>query len=185
MLLSELALSANTSFYPTYDTSYGDINNYARSDNPLRSYITTYFYNEALTSEEQAKVIDRDFAEGELEYNGIDETDVTSALSDQKIWVPTYADYINSSYGFSTSTGSTATRYCSPSDFAIANYAFTYVDSNYKTPARQNGVTTIYWTSSAASASNDASYVLIFGYLHYGTVIGEGDAVRPALLFNL
>ena len=87
VLLSELALSANTSFYPTSTTSYGDINNYARSDNAIRNYLTTYFYNQALTSEEQAKVTGRNFTEGELEYNGVDEADITSALSDQKVWL--------------------------------------------------------------------------------------------------
>ena len=181
VLLSELALSANTSFYPTTSTSYGDINNYARSDNPLRSYLTTYFYNEALTSKEQAKVKGRDFAEGELEYTASDT--VTSALSDQKVWLPTRADYINSSYGFSTSTGSTATRYCSPSDFAIANYAYT--NSYYTTPARQNGGITYYWTSSAASASDRAYYVNLIGYVSDYNVNNEKYSVRPALLFNL
>ena len=185
VLLSELALSANTSFYPTSSTSYGDINNYARSDNPLRSYLTTYFYNEALTSKEQAKVKGRDFAEGELEYNGVDAAGITSALSDQKVWLPTSADYINSSYGFSTSTGSTATRYCSPSDFAIANYAYTYVDSIDTTPARQNGGTTYYWTSSAASTSYYAYNVDGTGHVRDSYVSYESRAVRPALLFNL
>ena len=184
MLLSELALSANTSFYPTGTTSYGDVNNYARNDNPLRSYLTTYFYNQALTSKEQAKVKGRDFAEGELEYTASDT--VTSALSDQKVWVPTRADYINSSYGFSTSTGTDQTRLCSPSDFAIANRASGgSVSTSYTTPARQNGGTTDYWTSSAGYSSyacyvnggdvNNSDYHLDF----------EERAVRPALLFNL
>ena len=181
VLLSELALSANTSFYPTATTSYGDVNNYARSDNPLRSYLTTYFYNQALTSEEQAKVTGRDFTEGELEYTASDT--VTSALSDQKVWLPTRADYINSSYGFSTSTAETSTRYCSPSDFAIANYA--YVNTSYTTSARQNGGTTIYWTSSAYSASLNAYTVISYGTVTGNSVKLENRAARPALLFNL
>ena len=181
MLLSELALSANTSFYPTGTTSYGDVNNYARNDNPLRSYLTTYFYNQALTSKEQAKVKGRDFAEGELEYTASDT--VTSALSDQKVWLPTRADYINSSYGFSTSTAETSTRYCSPSDFAIANYA--YVNTSYTTSARQNGGTSIYWTSSAYSVSLNAYTVISYGTVTGNSVKLEDRAVRPALLFNL
>ena len=185
MLLSELALSANTSFYPTYDTSYGDINNYARSDNAIRNYLTTYFYNQALTSEEQAKVTARNFAEGELEYNGVDETDITSALSDQNVWLPTRADYINSSYGFSTSTGNDDTRLCSPSDFAIANYALTYVDSRYTTSARRSGGTVYYWTSSAYSASTLAYNVYYSGTVSFDSVNYEFRAARPALLFKL
>ena len=183
MLLSELALSANTSFYPTYDTSYGDVNNYARSDNPLRNYLTTYFYNQALTSEEQAKVTARNFEENELEYTA--SSAVTSALSDQKVWLPTYKDYTNANgdYGFSVSTGSDNARRCSPSDFAIANC--TYVDSSYTIPARQNGGTVQYWPSSAGSASNYAYFVNNFGSVRNNRVNPEGYAARPALLFNL
>ena len=185
MLLSELALSANTSFYPTSTTSYGDINNYARSDNAIRNYLTTYFYNQALTSEEQAKVTGRNFTEGELEYNGVDEADITSALSDQKVWLPTRADYINSSYGFSTSTGTDDTRLCSPSDFALANYSYLYTSSTYTTPARQNGGTVQYWTSSAASASTYACNVSNNGSVNTSNVDYGSIAARPALLFNL
>ena len=177
VLLSELALSANTSFYPTSINSYGDVNNYARSDNAIRNYLTTYFYNEALTSEEQAKVTGRNFTEGELEYNGVDKTNITSALSDQKVWLPTSKDYKTTYFSSSTQ------RLCSPSDFAIANYA--YVNSDYTTAARQNGGTTYYWTSSAASASSNAYYVISSGGVSNNTVTYEYYAVRPALLFNL
>ncbi|HIV00997.1 MAG TPA: hypothetical protein IAA62_00325 [Candidatus Caccopulliclostridium gallistercoris] len=186
VLLSELALSANTSFYPTYDTSYGDVNNYARSDNAIRNYLTTYFYNQALTSEEQAKVTARNFAEGELEYNGVDETDITSALSDQKVWLPTRADYINSGYGFATSTStSDDARLCSPSDFALANYSYLYTSSSYTTPARQSGGTVNYWTSSAASGSRIASGVDSSGAVVSYYVSFVTYAARPALLFKL
>ncbi len=186
MLLSELALSANTSFYPVYDTSYGDINNYARSDNAIRNYLTTYFYNQALTSEEQAKVTGRNFTEGELENKGVDETDIISALSDQKVWLPTRADYINSGYGFATSTStSDDARLCSPSDFALANYSYLYTSGSYTTPARQNGGIVQYWTSSAASASDSAYYVYYSGLVSSRTVSYVDNAARPALLFNL
>ena len=187
MLLSELALSANTSFYPVYDTSYGDINNYARSDNAIRNYLTTYFYNQALTSEEQAKVTGRNFTEGELENKGVDETDIISALSDQKVWLPTRADYINSGYGFATSTStSDDARLCSPSDFAIANRARgDSVSTSYTTPARQNGGTTYYWTSaSARPSSGTANFVSVNGAVGTASVHAT-YAVRPALLFNL
>ena len=186
VLLSELALSANTSFYPTADSSYGDVNNYARSDNPLRNYLITYFYNEALTSEEQAKVTGRNFTEGELENKGVDETDIISALSDQKVWLPTRADYINSGYGFATSTStSDDARLCSPSDFALANYSYLYTSGSYTTPARQNGGIVQYWTSSAASASDSAYYVYYSGLVSSRTVSYVDNAARPALLFNL
>ena len=188
VLLSELALSANTSFYPTSTTSYGDINNYARSDNAIRNYLTTYFYNQALTSEEQAKVTGRNFTEGELEYNGVDEADITSALSDQKVWLPTSADYINAEYGFDsspiTSYVQDKARLCSPSDFALANYSSLYTDSSYTTAARQNGGTVDYWTSSAASVSRDA-YGVFYGIVNHVVVDYEDIAARPALLFKI
>ncbi len=188
VLLSELALSANTSFYPTRDSSYGDVNNYARSDNAIRNYLTTYFYNEALTSEEQSKVTARNFAEGELEYNGVDTERITSVLSDQKVWLPTTADYINAEYGFNSSPITSfiqdKARLCSPSDFALANYSSLYTDSSYTTAARQNGGTVDYWTSSAASVSRDA-YGVFYGIVNHVVVDYEDIAARPALLFKI
>lgn len=92
--------------------------------------------------------------------------------------------YTNSSYGFSISirTYDTA-RLCSPSDFAIANYA--QVGGSYTTPARQNGGTTYYWTSSAGVASYFAYLVDSSGRVSYNSVNYESRAARPALLFNL
>ena len=102
------------------------------------------------------------------------------------VWLLTRADYINLSYGFSTSTSTYGTaRLCSPSDFAIANFARTYVSTSYTTPARQNGGTAVYWTSSATFASYYAYNVNYNGSINSYTVDTESDAARPVLLFNL
>lgn len=193
VLLSELALSANTSFYPASLSPYGDISNYARSDNAIRKYLTKYFYYEAFTSEEQAKVTGRNFAEGELEPDGVDGPDVTSALSDQKVWLPTAADYINAEYGFDSSPIANhvedKARLCSPSDFALANFSYLNITSGYTTPARQSGGTVQYWTSSAVSTLISLFDNVYYVY-HYGSVLNYGAysnliAARPALLFKL
>ena len=192
VLLSELALSANTTYYYDYTGAQNQTNNYAGyKSSTIREFLTNSFYNEALTSKEQAKVTTRALTDSELDGyqysssgNGAGVIDADTSVTDS-VWLPTRADYINSSYGFSTSTGTTATRRCSPSDFAIANYAYTHVNSSYTTPARQNGGTAYYWTSSADSASGSVIDVTGGGYVGTSIVDRESLAARPALLFNL
>ena len=181
-LLSELALSANTTYYYDYTGAQNQsTSGYAGyKSSTIREFLTNSFYNEALTSKEQAKVTTRALTDTELDLSG--EITADTSVTDS-VWLPTRADYINSSYGFSTSTAETSTRCCSPSDFAIANYAS--VSSWYTTPARQDGGTTSYWTSSAGSFSHSAYFVDTSETVDYSAVNTEDRAVRPALLFNL
>ena len=176
VLLSELALSANTTYYYDYNASQNQsTSDYAGyKSSTIREFLTNSFYYEALSSKEKAKVTTRALTDSELDpYSGITaDTSVTDS-----VWLPTYTDY-NTTY-FSSNTQ----RLCSPSDFAIANYAQIYAD--YTTSARPEGGTTYSWTSSAGSTSNFAFDVSIYGYLLGSTVISNYVSVRPALLFNL
>ena len=178
VLLSELALSANTTYYYDYTAAQNpSTSGYAGyQSSTIREFLTNSFYNEALTSEEQAKVTERTLPDSELDPKGVITAD--TSVTD-KVWLPTDKDY------YTTYFSSNTQRLCSPSDFAIVNYAYTYVDSRYTTPARQNGGTTYYWTSSAASASNKAYTVDYYGSVNYSYVNVDFYAVRPALLFNL
>ena len=174
VLLSELALSANTTYYYDSIAAENQSNSYAGyKSSTIREFLTNSFYNEALTSEEQAKVTERTLPDSELDPSSVITAD--TSVTD-KVWLPTYTDY-NTTY-FSSNTQ----RLCSPSDFAIANYA--YRNIIYTTAARQNGGTARYWTSSAGSASYRAYSVYEYGEVAYSTVHSE-DAARPALLFNL
>ena len=191
VLLSELALSANTTYYYDYSAANNEsTSGYAGyKDSTIREFLTAAkevdgsgnkvsegFYYEALTKEEQAKVTARTLEDGVLDPDGVITAD--TSVTD-KVWLPTRSDY-NSNYGFNDTT-----RLCSPSDFAIANCAYLYTSTSYTTPARQNGGTAIYWTSSAASYSSEAYHVYYYGYVDYSTVYSESRAARLALLFNL
>ena len=191
VLLSELALSANTTYYYDYTAAINEsTSGYAGyKDSTIREFLTAAkevdgsgnkvsegFYYEALTKEEQEKVTARTLEDGVLDPS----SKITAGTSvTDKVWLPTYEDY-NSNYGFTSTT-----RLCSPSDFAIANYAYLNTSTSYTTPARQSGGTTFYLTSSAASSSNNAYHVRTDGSVFYYYVYFENLAARPALLFNL
>ena len=191
VLLSELALSANTTYYYDYTAAQNQsTSGYAGyKSSTIREFLTNSFYNEALTSEEQAKVTERTLPDSELDPSSVITAD--TSVTD-KVWLPTYADYKNSSYGFDSSPGISFTqdkaRLCSPIDFAIANYAGIYTDSSYTTPARQNGVAVYYWTSSGDASSAASSFAIDSDDTHDPhdpRVTYKHYAVRPALLFNL
>lgn len=185
MLTTELGLASNMPFYPEDSRDYGDVSNYARKDNTLRSYLTTYFYNDALTFTEKANIVGRDFAEDELDNVSTGDSIVT-ALSDQKIWTPKYADYTSA---INTGTNS---MLCSPSDFAIANFGLLYINSGYTTASRQTGGTTNYWTPSATSnsyngptATANVAYIVYIGSSQTTSLTNSSTCARPAMLYNL
>ena len=191
VLLSELALSANTTYYYDYSAAANQsTSGYAGyKDSTIREFLTAAkevdgsgnkvsegFYYEALTKEGQAKVTARTLEDGVLDPNDVITAD--TSVTD-KVWLPTYEDY-NSNYGFTSTT-----RLCSPSDFAIANCAYLNRSTSYTTPARQNGGTTYYWASSVASYSRYAYLVDYNGSVSNISVNYLDLAARPALLFNL
>ena len=59
----------------------------------------------------KSNIENRDFAEGECEYSPSDY--VTSAISDQPVWLPTYTDY-SSKFNFENTK---TLRTCAPTDF--------------------------------------------------------------------
>ena len=187
MLLSEVALTANTSFYPTIDDSYEDLTNYTKTDNPLRNFVTKYFYNDAFLNSEKANIVGRDFAAGEFE----DYPDwQSSALTDEKVWIPTASDYQNTNYGFSTED-TFSIRICSPSDFAIANNAYFSNVNIVSSAVRDNGGTTVVFTSTGDAFYDTSAlpylYVVdIDGWLQASYMPNNfAVAIRPAMLYNL
>ena len=100
------------------------------------------------------------------------------ANTEDKVFLPSYKDYINSSYGFSTSTGSTDTRCCRATDWVRARGAYCGVSNQYN--AR-------YWTRSPDSGySNLAWYVHDDGCLSYGGFVHYTDySVRPGLSIKI
>ena len=94
-----------------------------------------------------------------------------------KVFLPSYQDYKNADYGFSTSSSDyDAARRCKTTDWARANYAWCSISSSYL----YNGY---YWTRSPnPSNSYRASRVDGGGYLASGISVNNSySAVRPCL----
>ena len=189
VLLSELALSANTTYYYDYNAAANQsTSGYAGyKSSTIREFLTSAkqvdeygnkisegFYYEALTKEEQAKVTARTLDDSELDVSNVITLD---SLVTDNVWLPTMDDYTKY---FS----SDRQRVSSPSDFALANHVSMSTNASYTTSARQNGGCISYWASSAAGPTYYAGYVFANGYTSVNPITSN-YAVRPALLFNL
>ena len=178
-LLSEYVLSGNTTFNPS--TSNTNHTHYSAETNALRPFLNKVFYADAFTTKEQALIAQRTLTDADLDGTGsVGDIASTEPLS---VFAPTYYDMIETDYGFNSASGNTdQQRRASATDFAMANYAYK-TTGNY--PDIHGLASSYYWTSSAASASRNASYVVDTGAVIDYYVYIELYAARPALLFNL
>ena len=168
-LLSNVLLDAHR-----YDDNS---NNYENSE--IRSFLNKDFYNLA-------------FALGDsyIQTTTVDNSASTTNSSpnpyacnntQDKVFLPSYQDYINSSYGFETSSSYyTETRYCKPTDWARARGANCY---NEIGSFHYNGC---YWTRSPYyngyyDTSDTAWLVDVLGNLNYNPVESTYASVRPAI----
>ena len=97
--------------------------------------------------------------------------------TNDKVFLLSYKDYLNSDYGFSTSTNATNTRYCKTTDYARARGAYYNTSSSYL----YNGY---YWTRSP----NGEAYVKAVkqdGSLGESYVTDKSFGVRPAITIKL
>ena len=198
-LMSEQTL-ASSCFY--IDRNASQANDYAKSDNYLRDYLTNKFYQDAFSSTDKSKIVGRNLTEGDL-YPLTKQGSTTVKLSDQKVFTPTYNDMLTAEYGFTTtevSEGGTnlelienadKARLKSPTDFAIANYVITAnvsaISEYCGTMDRPDGcIAGGFFTCSSGSSASNAYDVYNLGYVignYY--VISSYAGVCPALLFNL
>ncbi len=179
-ILSSVLLDAhcynNSTSNRTIDGKTVYPNNYEYSD--IRTWLNNDFYNSAFAlgnSHIQTTTVDNSASTTETTYN-------TSACNNtqDKVFLPSYKDYINSSYGFSDSTSSTNTRYCRTTDWARAKGA--YFDR--RSSSLYNGE---YWTRSPRYSFSGAWYVSDVGNLdfNYGFVDNTCNSVRPALTIKI
>ena len=154
-------------------------NNYEYSD--IRAWLNEDFYNSAFA-------LGNEHIQTTIVFNNAKTTDSDSNNFDwwsteDKVFLPSYQDYINSSYGFSTATGSTDTRYCRTTDWARARGASYYTSSG---SYQYNGS---YWTRSPYSGGSTlAWYVNDDGCLftgYYSRVYYTGNSVRPAITIKI
>ena len=92
--------------------------------------------------------------------------------TNDKVFLPSYKDYLNSSFGFSTNTNGSSTRQCKTTDWARAYNSGT-----------GNGN---YWTrSQSKNGAGYAMYVKPSGIITYGNVVSTYQCARPAITIQI
>lgn len=142
-------------------------NNYANSS--IRQWLNNEFYNTAFSTSQQSKIQSTtlDNSAYSSSYSAYD-----SASTTDKIFLLSYAEVQNTTYGFTNSTGSTDTRTAKGSDYAKCQGLSVYSG---------NG-NSCWRLRSAGDYSFNACYVYYDGYVYnfYSTSI-TSDGVRAAL----
>ena len=150
-------------------------NNY--EDSEIRSFLNNDFYNLAFTlgnSHIQTTTVNNS-------ASTTDSIENPYACEETKdnVFLPSYQDYINSSYGFSTSTNSTDTRYCKTTDWARARGTRCYLSEPYLNYG-------YYWTRSPNSGNSSVAWYVGNDGTLYGNNVNDVDrSVRPALTINI
>ena len=150
-------------------------NNYEYSD--IRTWLNNDFYNSAFAlgnSYIQTTTVDNSASTTNSSTNSY-----ACNNTQDKVFLPSYQDYINSSYGFSTETGKTDTRHCRTTDWARARGA--YYDTNSDS-SQYNGW---YWTRSPHSDfSAVACFIHPSGSLS-NNIVHTSAGVRPGLSIKI
>ena len=174
-VLSDVLLDAHR-YNELYEGTKGGYyaNNYLNSE--IRAWLNCDFYASAFALADSAiltTTVDNSAATTDSSSN-----EYACSNTQDKVFLPSYKDYINSSYGFSTSTGGSDTRYAKTTDWARARGAFSCPSTNYL----YNGY---YWTRSPSSGNSyDSWYADLYGSLsnsYFYYVNGADYGVRPAI----
>ena len=175
-LLSELVLTGYIYFNPSND----DGNSW--SDSYIREWTNGTFYNNAFAADEQEIIATSTVLNNVTGDYASSTSDGTGTTTYDKIYLRSYYEMSSGLFSTGTTNQNYARRLCSPSDFALSNYAYMYVNTSYTTANRPNGGTSYYWTRSAGSA---APYALGVGndgrFYNYYTEYYTYTGVRPAL----
>ena len=151
-------------------------NNYANST--IRSWLNGDFYNSAFSLGD-SNILKTTVDNSASTTNSSDNENACENTEDY-VFLPSYKDYINSSYGFSTSTSKTDTRTCKTTDWARAKRAYcNMTDSS----CLYNGK--YYTRSPYDGGSGNAWHITYNGSIDLGTVNGGTYCVRPALMINI
>lgn len=132
----------------------------------LRKWLNGEFLNSAFTAEEQAKILDTNVP---ADKNPIYDTNSGNATTDKVFLLS-----INEVKKYFSSDSA---RQCKATDYAVANCAYVYSDSD----------NCFWWLRSPGDIQFSAADVLIAGSVNYrgDSVRSGGDCVRPTLWINL
>lgn len=171
MILSELMLDSQQYHY---DGSYS--NNYANST--IRRWLNDTFYNTAFGTLQQA-IIETTEVDNSAYSTGYSSNPHACENTFDKVFLLSYREVVNSSYGFSTSSSSSSTRQKQGSDYCKAQGSLTSTTSGYV----GNGY---WWLRSPYKYSiTNAWYVHNDGSLRDLYVSNTDSGVVPALVINL
>ena len=165
MILSELMLDSQQY---DYDGSYS--NNYANST--IRAWLNDTFYNTAFGELQQA-IIETAEVDNSAYSTGSSSNPYACQNTFDKVFLLSYREAINSSYGFSTSSSSSTTRQKQGSDYCKVQGSLT---------VNGNGS---WWLRSPNNNSNGAFCVTYRGSLDLTSVYGTTYGVVPALAISL
>ena len=134
-------------------------NHYSYSD--IRSWLNNEFFNKAF-------FLNNAFIQSVSIDNNLD-----------KVYLPSYEDYLNSNYGFDSQNGISLSRQAKTTDYSRVLGSWYSKDSGYE----YNGT---YWTRSA---SKDYSYcawnVNSGGYISEYAIDGNSHSVRPCIKIKI
>ena len=164
-LMSELVLTDYIYFNP----SYNDGNSWETSY--IREWMNGEFYNSAFAAEEQ-EMIATSTVLNNVTGNYSDGSGPTTY---DKIYLRSYYEMSSGLFSTGTTNQDYARRQCSPTDFALSNYAGKYTSYSYRKE------TSYYWTRSAGSSASYARTVGSDGDLRNYDVDDRSLGVRPAL----
>lgn len=150
-------------------------NNYEHSD--IRTWLNNDFYNKAFSFNDRC-IVTTTVDNTQKTTDSSTNTYISNNTED-KVYLPSYEDYLNSNYGFDSSNNLSSTRTAKTTDFARAKGAWYSKDSGYEF----NGT---YWTRSPSSKySYTAKNVNSGGYISDYAVDGASHCVRPALQIHI
>ncbi len=182
-LLSTVLLDAKA-YYGSYDTrgegaSKIYANDYAQSD--IREWLNGEFFGTAFALNNSYVLttsVDNSAATTDMLQNIY----ASSTKTDDKVFLPSYADYMNLAYGFTASAEKTASREAKTTDYARAMGAWCNTRNNNNTATQHNGS---YWTRSASGEYYYcASVINSGGFISAYAVDGASHAVRPAICID-
>ncbi len=178
-LLSEMLLDAYSYFGSysnrTIDNQIIYANNYQYSD--IRIWLNGEFCSTVFAFNDT-------FLQQVPVNNGVDTTNslvnsYVCANTTDKVYLPSYQDYLNLAFGFDAVNDKSATRYCKVTDYARARGAWCNIKTDMGSDFLYNGS---YWTRTPSSEFYYCAWnVNSGGYLSQYVVDDDSHGVRPCI----
>ena len=170
-LMSELVLTSYIYFNP----SESDGNSWETSY--IREWVNGTFYNSAFAANEQ-KIIATSTVLSNITNST---TDWEGLVTFDKIYLRSRQEMSSGIFSTGITNQDRARRLCSPTDFALSNYAT--MDTIYTTSYRTG--TSDYGTRSAGYDDSYAMFVAYYGFANVSVTSASSFGIRPALRLTL